>query len=237
MKGIILAAGRGSRLGALTDDRPKCLVKLQGTPLLYWQLEALRGAGIRDILIVRGYLGDVISGDFQTVDNLRWRETNMVASLMCALEWLKKWPCIVSYADIIYPLEAVQKLILSESLLGVLYDTNWLELWSNRFDDPLIDAESFIMNNGLVTEIGRKHALLKDIQGQYMGLLRFTPESVAWFDGMLTNNQKLSDRLDMTGLLSLLISQEKPIVGIPWNGRWCEVDSQRDLQIAHEVFH
>ena len=47
MKAIILAAGRGSRLLSLTEDRPKCLVEAGGKPLLAWQIEALRGAGIQ----------------------------------------------------------------------------------------------------------------------------------------------------------------------------------------------
>ena len=44
MRGIILAAGRGSRMKHLTSERPKCMVKLQGKPLIEWQLEALRAA-------------------------------------------------------------------------------------------------------------------------------------------------------------------------------------------------
>ena len=46
MKGIILAAGRGSRMGVLTDERPKCLTVLAGRTLLEWQIEAMRKAGI-----------------------------------------------------------------------------------------------------------------------------------------------------------------------------------------------
>ena len=53
MKAIILAAGRGKRLGALTDDRPKCLVSLQGQPLLSYQVRALRQGGCDEIGLVR----------------------------------------------------------------------------------------------------------------------------------------------------------------------------------------
>ena len=55
MKAIILAAGRGSRMKNLTDDRPKCLVELRGKALLDWQLAALREAGIEQAAIVTGY--------------------------------------------------------------------------------------------------------------------------------------------------------------------------------------
>ncbi len=58
MRGLILAAGRGSRMVAATADRPKGLVELGGTALLDWQLAALRGAGIQEIGLVRGYRGE-----------------------------------------------------------------------------------------------------------------------------------------------------------------------------------
>ncbi len=143
MKAKILAAGRGSRLLSLTDDRPKRLVSLGGRPLLHWQLQALKDAGIEDILAVRGYCWDQITGDFETADNPRWDETNMVGSLMAARQWLESMPCIVSYPDIVYPSRAVQTLMQDESPLSILYDPDWLDLWQQRFDDPLSDAESF----------------------------------------------------------------------------------------------
>ena len=53
MRAIILAAGRGSRMKALTSDKPKCLVELRGRSLLERQLEALRGGGVSEIGIAR----------------------------------------------------------------------------------------------------------------------------------------------------------------------------------------
>ena len=61
MKAIILAAGRGSRMGNLTDESPKCLVELRARPLLEWQLMAIREAGIDDIAIVNGYKRELAS--------------------------------------------------------------------------------------------------------------------------------------------------------------------------------
>ena len=237
MKAIILAAGRGSRLLTLTDDRPKCLVKLHGKPLINWQVEALQGSGIKEILVVRGYLKDMISGDFETRENPRWSETNMVASMMCAKDWLEDSPCIVSYSDIIYPSEAVLKLMATSHPLSMLYDTNWKTLWEKRFDDPLSDAESFALDeNGFVRDIGRPNVSLDEIHGQYMGLLKFTPESTTWLSELLDNNQKLCDTMAMTDLLSTLIKQSKSVAGIPWDGTWCEVDDQKDLKVAEELF-
>ena len=224
---------------SLTDDRPKCLVELKGKPLLHWQLEALRGAGIADILVVRGYLKDRVVGDFQVTENHRWYKTNMVASLMVARDWLYDSPCIVSYSDIIYPSAAVERLVNTSQTapLAILYDLNWLKLWEQRFVDPLIDAESFVQKNGILKDIGRSGGKIEEIQGQYMGLLKFSPQSAKWISNLLNNNQALCDKLDMTTLLRLLIENGKGIMAVPWDGKWCEVDSRVDLEIAEKIFY
>ncbi|HEX9948321.1 MAG TPA: phosphocholine cytidylyltransferase family protein [Allosphingosinicella sp.] len=59
-KAIILSAGKGSRLLPLTAVRPKCLIDLTGKSLLEWQLDALQGAGIRDIVVVTGFGEDLV---------------------------------------------------------------------------------------------------------------------------------------------------------------------------------
>lgn len=59
-KAILLSAGKGSRLLPLTADRPKCLIELSGRSLLEWQLDALQGAGISDILVVTGFRDDLV---------------------------------------------------------------------------------------------------------------------------------------------------------------------------------
>jgi NDP-sugar pyrophosphorylase family protein len=60
MQCVILAGGRGTRLGALTDDRPKALVEVAGRPFLEYQLELLRVGGVRDIVLCVGYLGSLV---------------------------------------------------------------------------------------------------------------------------------------------------------------------------------
>jgi choline kinase len=59
-KAIILSAGKGSRLLPLTAERPKCLIELSGKSLLEWQLDALQGAGIADILVVTGFADHLV---------------------------------------------------------------------------------------------------------------------------------------------------------------------------------
>ena len=95
MKAIILAAGRGSRMKNMTNEQPKCLVDLNGKTLLERQLESLKKAGIEDIGIVTGYKHEMLK-KYELVEfhNPLWEKTQMVSSLACASEWLKKDECI-----------------------------------------------------------------------------------------------------------------------------------------------
>ncbi|MEO7814052.1 MAG: phosphocholine cytidylyltransferase family protein [Sphingomicrobium sp.] len=60
MKAIILSAGQGSRLGHLTDDRPKCLIEFGGKSLLDWQLDTLAANGVDEVVVVTGFRDDQI---------------------------------------------------------------------------------------------------------------------------------------------------------------------------------
>ena len=60
MKGIILAAGRGSRLNKLTSNKPKCLNLVAGKPMLEWQIAALKAGGLEEIIIVTGYKSNML---------------------------------------------------------------------------------------------------------------------------------------------------------------------------------
>lgn len=234
MRGVILAAGRGSRMGRLTADRPKCLTRLAGKPLFGWQIEALRAAGVEDLGVVRGYLGQLVSGEGLTAfENPRWAQTNMVATLTCARAWLEAAPCIVSYADILFHPQAVRVLKEAQADLAITYDRGWLRLWSERFADPLSDAETFRVSAvGRLTEIGRRPTSLVDVEGQYMGLLKFTPEGWRQVQRLLKRlDSGTRDRLDMTSLLQRLLAAGVSVVGVAVDGHWCEVDSESDLRL------
>jgi len=60
-KAVILSAGKGSRLLPLTAERPKCLIDLNGRSLLEWQLDALQGAGVDDIVVVTGFAEETVA--------------------------------------------------------------------------------------------------------------------------------------------------------------------------------
>src|SRR5690606_11686713 len=60
MRAMILAAGRGERMRPLTDTTPKPLLKAGGKPLIVWQIERLRAANVREIVINHAHLGHLI---------------------------------------------------------------------------------------------------------------------------------------------------------------------------------
>lgn len=55
MKAVILSAGQGRRLLPFTERIPKCIVPVGGRPLLWWQIDALRRAGVEDVAVVVGF--------------------------------------------------------------------------------------------------------------------------------------------------------------------------------------
>ena len=93
MQAVILAAGQGTRLRPLTDRCPKCLVEVQGKPILQRQLEALSDAGLRECVIVVGYraaqVRDFFGSRFRNlaityVENEIFDSTNNIYSLWLA---------------------------------------------------------------------------------------------------------------------------------------------------------
>ena len=234
--GIVLAAGRGSRLGELTDSKPKCLVELGGRPLLDWQIKAMRDAGVEEIRIVTGYRSELIEArGVQVLHNPNWSRTSMVGSLMCALDRLPG-PFLVSYSDIVYDSILVERLLASEASLAITYDTRWLHRWRRRFDDPLSDAERFrIDDDHRVREIGGKATSVESIQGQFMGLLKLSQTAAVVIAKMLVDCPELRATLDTTGLLNALITSGQAVHGVATAGGWCEIDDCSDLTVAEAL--
>lgn len=239
MRALILAAGRGSRMGSRTEEQPKCLTRLAGKPLFDWQREALIQAGIGEIAVVSGYRSEKLAfPGIRRFENERWAQTNMVASLLVADAWMKIEPCIVSYSDIVYSGDAVKKLIECPGDIAIAFDPSWHSLWSLRFSDPLDDAETFRLDSeGNVVDIGRKTRSLDEIRGQYMGLLKFTPQGWRQIQSYLAQKQQAEvDRLDMTSLLRGLIESGARIRAAAISDRWYEVDNENDLKKYEELF-
>jgi choline kinase len=239
MRAVILAAGRGSRMGQLGGDRPKCLVELAGKTLIERQIAALRRGGVDEIGVVRGYRAELIGfPGLSYFANERWAETNMVMSLAAAAPWLRSGPVIVSYADIFYRSELVRGLAAAPGQLVISYDRAWRRLWTRRFADPLADAETFRIDAaGQLLEIGGKTTRIENIEGQYMGLLKFTPPAWSAIEALLsTLDGAIRDRLDVTALLRRLLSGNQLSIGtFATDGQWGEIDNPEDLALYQNM--
>jgi choline kinase len=238
MRAVILAAGRGSRMGALAQDRPKCLVELAEKPLIRRQIAALRAGGVSSIGIVRGYLGHLIDiEDVTYFENPRWAETNMVMSLVAAAKWLQSEAVVISYADIFYRCNIVRDLIAASGDLVVAFDRSWRSLWTRRFVDPLSDAETFRTDaSGNLIDIGKRTTQIDDIEGQYMGLLKFTPKAWSAVEAVLAAVEaNTRGAMDMTTLLRALLGVGFPISTVGTTGQWGEIDSVADLELYEKM--
>lgn len=240
MRALILAAGRGSRMQELTESKPKCLVELHAQPLLLYQIKALRAAGFDEIGIVVGYMKERLEtyahkyGLYMCVND-KWADSNMIYSLQCAKEWLLEDSegCIISYSDIFYESKAVRDLAQITFDMGIAYDMHWRKLWEARFDDPLSDAESFVVEDGILRDIGSRVQNLDSIQGQYMGLLRFTQVGLGRF---FEYAKAFGQNIDSTSLLCYAVQQGEQIACVPYNGIWGECDSKSDIALYERLY-
>jgi L-glutamine-phosphate cytidylyltransferase len=250
LKVIILAAGRGSRLSPLTDNKPKCMVKLFGKSLLKWQIEKFREVGIKDISVVTGYKKELIIMDgIKIYHNENFEKTNMIETLFCAKKEINE-KVIVSYGDIIFQNSVVEKLIESKEDFSVVIDKEWRKYWSIRFDNPLDDAESLILDSeNYIKNIGQKTTNLDEIQGQYIGLMMFKGKSTEiikkFYDKMKKlskiNENPLNSNLTfqlsyMTDFLQGLVNEKYKLKAILIENGWLELDSMYDYEIYNKLY-
>tara|TARA_B100000900_G_C20600936_1_gene725575 strand:- start:3610 stop:4356 length:747 start_codon:yes stop_codon:yes gene_type:complete len=227
-RALILAAGRGSRMGTETEFKPKCFTVLYGKRLLDWQIETLKASEIDEISIVTGYKTEMFEGNFKKYVNKRWSETNMVASLFCADSI--DGNTIISYSDIVYKKDHIIKLNKSKADITITADKKWADLWNLRFDNPLDDAETFKSKNEKLIEIGGKTHNINEIEAQYMGLLKLTQKG--WkimFDLFKSLSDIEKDKMDMTSMLNLLLKKGENINVVFISGGWCEADEYSDI--------
>lgn len=238
VKAIILAAGMGTRLRPYTNDKPKCLVEVNGKSLLDSQLDILRSASISNITVIGGYKGDMLKDkQVELIVNDKYDKTNMVFSLFCAEEKLNG-ECLITYGDIVYSNKILAQLLQSTDDIAVVIDKNWQTYWESRFPSPLDDAETLkFTDNNLITEIGNKANSLSEINGQYIGLMKFSDKGLQQLKHLYRNlcskgscmGKPIKDAY-MTDLIQEAINAGYPVKAVPVFSDWIEVDSVSDLQ-------
>ena len=238
MKAIILAAGQGTRLRPLTDNKPKCMVEFQGKPVIDYLIETFNLCGIDDIVVVNGYQGDMLEShlegqNIRFVRNENYDTTNMLHSLFCAENEMND-DLIISYSDIIFSPKALQTMINSKKDISVAIDSEWEKLWRIRMEDYISDVETLKMDSeGAITEIGQSPKSIKDIQGQYIGLIRVEKNKIQLIKNcykiLKNKNKRERENLFMTDFLQFLINEKIEISSEMIAGGWIEIDTVEDL--------
>lgn len=242
MKVIILAGGQGTRLRPLTNDKPKCMVEYKNKPIINYILETIKGCELSDIAIVNGYKKDVLEDYLKNekisfFTNKNYDTTNMVNTLFYAKDFMDD-DIIISYADIVYDEKILQKLIDSKDDFSVVVDKKWRELWSQRMDNPLEDAETLKVIDGKIIELGKKPNCYDEIEGQYIGLIKISKNVIhqvinyyedldknSFYDGKDFNN------MYMTSFIQMMIDNLLDVKPIFIDGGWVEVDCVDDLKV------
>lgn len=228
---VILAAGRGSRLGNDGAETPKCLTEIAGVRLIDSQLAALRAVGIHEVIVVGGYRADQLQGgNYDVIENREWASTSMVDSMRIGLQGQgAACGAVVVYGDVYLNTRSLSELTGTSSDICVGYTRDWQDNWSNRYDDPLQDLESFRMDpGGRLVEIGGRVSSIDEIEGQFAGVLYLSCEGKA----RVANHLEADTLTSTTGLLAKMIAEGEVVDTFVVLEPWFEIDTEQDLRFA-----
>lgn len=236
---ILLAASRGSKLGPLTERRPKCMIDVRGEPLLQRLVRTLNKSSLRDVTVVRGYRKEAIAlAGIEAVDNDRYDETGEAASLACAYNRLYG-PCLVSYGDIIFRNHVLDGLLAAEGDIVTVVDAR-RRVDSSRAPDRTIDwvhcsrpfTGGYLDDERVTLEaIWSDTASAEDAHGEFIGLTRLSTEGATRLRSALDAMGKDGslDSADLPELFAALIARGATIDVHYVTGHWLDVDDAFDL--------
>ncbi len=246
MKGIIIGAGRGSRLGHLTDDIPKTLVPILGRPMLDGILEALDRGGLRppNVVFVCGYRREIIQArypDLEYVANDDWERNNVLASLMKARQHLEAG-FVSTYADIVYRPDIVHDLMRSPHEITLVCDTAWRKRYVGRSQHPETDAEKLRAEDEKVIEISRRIDS-DEASGEFIGVLKATAsgaarlmaaydEAAALFSGREFREGRTFEKAYLIDLLAWMLEKGQTLHRVDTDGGYMEIDTLEDVALA-----
>jgi choline kinase len=237
---VLLAAGRGSRLGAHTDERPKCLVEVNGRSMLERLLEEVVAVGVRHLVVVVGYRDDMLRARIGTtwgpmtveyVHNAAWASTNNIVSLALAADRLTQ-DFLLLESDV----------LLEPGLLATLLPPNAAAVgqWRDGMDGTVldVDAEGQARTMYLKTTPGRPadlRALFKTVNVYSVRAHDFARAVRPRLDARVRAGDvhayyeaALADAVADGALRLRAVSFD--------GGRWTEVDDPTDLALAERTF-
>ena len=235
-----------SRLRTLTNDKPKCMLKLFDETLIERQIKIFHSCNINDITIVTGYMGEVIDiPDVNYVKNKNYETTNINESLFCALEPSSS-PILVTYSDIVFEQKIIQQMLEFTGDVGLAVNLNWKKCYQNRNMHPLSEAENVLVENGKILQIRKNISKSLENQqiGEFLGIMMLSSEHVKILlerysylkknhVGAFHNSSSLSNAY-ITDMLQEIINCGVTVNPIFTEGKWCEIDTPEDLKNAEK---
>lgn len=238
MQLIILASGKGSRLGT-SRTSSKLFLEIYPGKTIFNILSKIFNL-FNSVIIVFGYKFLINKKKvksikkIQLVRNKKYSTTNMVESLFLTKKKINS-DVVVIYSDIVFDLIIIKKISKIKGSIIPL-NTDWFELWQKRMNkkDVVKDAEDVITKNGYLTSIGKK--IKKRLpSSQFMGIIKLTLRDYnkLYIFYKSLNNKKIQfthflDKSLSEGIIKLKYKN--------FNNLWTEIDTSRDLRVAQNIF-
>lgn len=237
---LILAAGKGSRLGTKTKKRPKILLKFKKKLLFDYHLDVYKYFSNMSVSIVGGYKLKEIKNfiknrNIKLFQNPNYSNTNMYYSFLKAKSLFnQKKDLIVVYGDIIFKKKTIEKLIKNKNQIVISVDKSFKDYWSKRMKNPLDDLETLKIKDGLITELGKKPKSYKEVQGQYMGIIKISYRCfkiIKILIKKLNKNMLNYKKIYFTDFIQYLIDNKIKVSPSFNYGSWQEFDKPIDFKI------
>jgi choline kinase len=230
MRGIILAAGKGSRLNGTAGESPKCLVELGGVTLIERQIARLKDAGVDDIVIVVGCQADRVrrtcGHEITYVENTRYAQTNSLYSLWMARALLYEGFVVLNCDVLFHP-------VLLDDLISARHEDALLVAYRNSDDPAFGDEEMKVrVRGGRVVEMS-KAMDPADADGENLGIVKFGARGAARLVEIMDRLVAAGGLRDWAPRAFSEFAQERPLHAIGTRGLpWIEIDFPEDYRRA-----
>lgn len=240
---VVLAAGRGRGLEALTVDRPKVMLPIAGKPLLRWLVDGFKKEHINDITVVGGYRADAIdTAGIKLVVNSRYAQTGELASLACAVGALDS-DAVIAYGDLLFRSYVLRDLVECKADFSVVVDSLMTGssnhtvrdfAYCSRGDDRGLFGTPVLLER--VTSAADAERIP---QGRWVGMLNVSRAGLVKLKAVLAvlQGEGSFDTLDMPALLNALIGAGAAIEVQYVHGHWRGVNDLDDLRQAVDFAH
>ena len=238
---VILVAGRGSRLGKSVAKVPKCLVEVNGTPILVNALDRLAAAGIRDVVLVIGYLGSVVrerigarAGPIQIAyrENIEFARTNTTRSLHIGIDTVDG-DLLVIEGDVFFEQRVVDEFLSREEP-----DVTLVDRWRPDLDGSVVTVSADGSVSAWVHKKDRPAGFALEGTYKTVNLHRFSQAFVrGWLRPALAR-QVAADggREPIETVFAEIVRNGGRIHAAAVRGVWVEIDDELDLRATEVLF-